>query len=1400
MNLAKTSKVFLIAIFGMHLLQSQSVFINEFMVSNSLTIADEFGEFDDWVEIYNAGLVSFNVGGKFVTDDLTNPTKWQIPNTSPDLTTIPPGGYLLLWFDGSPDQGVLHADPKLGSSGEQIGIFDTDGFTPLDTLTYGPQATDISLGRSPDGGPNFVAFSTPTPGSANGIASLGATKAPIASLGGGFYTTPLQLAFSQSENALIHYTTDGSDPTENDLLYTSPISLNSTQVVRAKAFKAGYDPSEITTNTYFFNINPTFPIVAFSGNPEKFFGEENGLFPNFLEDIEVPINVEFYEPNGSQGFNQVAEVELHGSTSVTLPQKSLAIKAKGSLGKATIDYPVFPDEPLSQYRSLILRNSGQDWEYTLFRDAMQSSLTRDLSDLEVKIEKPNLDGQAFRPAIAYINGEYWGIYNIRERLDWRYLKVHYGLEDAEVDLLENLDDIKEGDFQEWNRLDSLLRAKSYDTEAGLNELKALADLDNYMDYIIFNIFIDNTDWPGNNYRRWRQRTPLGKWRWMVKDLDFGFGFLELNTSNFNTGNFNVNSLNRMLQPTFSYPNPEWATLLFNKLMENPTWKRDFINRMADQLNVLYPTERMLQRIGEFQMRYQPEINQHNQKWENVWTWNQDVDVLRTFAGGRVQAVRNHFIESIPEITGTSEVSLTATPLHGGKIKINTVTIEQNNYPWTGTYFNGIDIPIEAIPNPGFIFAGWSATIPTTSAITTINLNGNTSISAIFIPDDGTNQPLEQTIDFPPIPDKLVSDLPFAISATASSGLPVTLSIISGPASLVGNSITLNGVPGIITVRASQSGNEQFNPAPDVEQSFQVLDHTPPSGNYCDASGEQPWEEYIAQVSFAAINNLSGKNQYGNFTNQTATVKKGESYPITLTPGFSWAHYDEVFSVWIDWNQDKDFEDLDEKVFTGNFLIGIHGTPANPISGTINIPQNALVGMTRMRVAMQRNQAPEPCGTFILGETEDYSISITEQSVFSLELNCPEAVSLNASPENTGVLVNWDPPSASTNCPEGISSVTQTGGLPNGSFFPIGSALIEYTATDNCGNTTTCNFEVKIIPSSSHCSSKGNQPWQEYIAQVTLNTLNNPSFKEQYGDFSNLSTTLQRGEDYQISLTPGFSYFQWDESFQVWIDFDGNGSFDDNKELVFSGIYPAQASGSPPVPINGTISIPNSIQPISTKMRVSMQRNTPATSCEIFEFGEVEDYSIQIDQATAGPRASSYLNFTAFHSGRAIELQWLTNAKSKHFTIERSANGTDFEPLKNIHPPSNKNTHSFFKELDAYPLMGNNYYRLEQVLMDGSSILSPVQWVPFQINLNEVAVFPNPAKEVLYLQLKELSGQSGTIQLFDTYGRLHWELNFKNFPKAPFSLPLHALPDGLYYLKIQTKAGKAVNKKVVVSRY
>lgn len=710
---------------------AQNLSINEFMASNGSNIQDEFGEFEDWVEIYNAENFPVDLAGYYFTDDLSVPNLHQIPFGNPGATTIQPGGYLVFWFDKDLDQGPLHVNAKLSSSGESIGLFATDGVTEIDSYEFDIQIENISEGREIDGSGDFDYFLNPTPGTANNNSTPGVTQtdAPTISPVGGLYTSDQEVSMSGAGQ--IYYTLDGATPDDGATLYTGPITVSANTPIRAVAIVPAQLPSIPQTETYLFNTNHTFAIVSVVADPEVLFDPATGIYPNFLEDIEKPANVEMFEPNGTQAFSQLIELEISGTASAFQAQKSLAIKAKGSLGGSKIEYPIFPGGEFDAYRSLVLRNSGQDWNYTMFHDAMVSGLVREDEDVNGIIEPANLNHQDYRPGVVYINGEYWGIHNIRERTDKRYVRVHFGWDDDEIDLLDDFNEVKEGSIDKWDEMQNYVATNDLSGDASLQTLNTFVDTDAYLDNIVFNLYVDNADWPSNNNRRFRNLD--GTFQWMIKDLDFSYGFFQ-HYGGYNTGDPSPNSLARLLYGTgANWPNAEWSTRLFRGLVKNDQWRYDFINRMADQINVFYDKDRMLDRIDEYEQLYQPEIQQHLDRWADGFNIHADhVDKLRIFANGRTDVVYQHFAQEFPEVNGTANLTINASPSVGGTVKVSTINAGSS---FEGTWFTGIPIPATAIAAPGYVFTGWSGVANGSNSNTSFTFFGNGTLTANFAPDN-----------------------------------------------------------------------------------------------------------------------------------------------------------------------------------------------------------------------------------------------------------------------------------------------------------------------------------------------------------------------------------------------------------------------------------------------------------------------------------------------------------------------------------------------------------------------------------------------------------------------------------------------------------------------------------------
>ena len=1202
-------------------LHAQDLYINEFMASNGSTIADENGEFDDWVEVYNAGTTAIDIAGMYLTDDTTNTTKWQIPATNSALTTIPAGGFLLLWFDSEPEQGELHIDAKLGAGGEDVGLYAADGISMIDAYTFGPQLEDISEGRVPDAASDWDFYAEPTPGASNDTADPGVelTEIPVADISGGLYPASQIITLtSATPDAEIYYTLDGTDPSDNSIEYTGPITINDISPLRAIAYSATLLPSNVMTETYLIGVEHDFAIVAINTDTVNLYDEELGIFTNFEEDIEAPAHVQFYEPDGTLGFSQDIEIEVFGNASAALPQKSLKLKAKASLGNEFFEYEIFPDQNIEEYLSFVVRQSGQDWNITMFRDAFEQGLFDDIADLNGVLEKPDLDLQGYRPGVVYLNGEYWGIYNVREQMNWKYLNTHYGIEKEEVDIVEDDDELELGDLNEWNSFNNFLENTNFSSDANYQTLREKADVDHYIDYMLHGMIIDNNDWPGNNNKHYRERTADAKWRWLTKDLDFGFGLRPLN-STWNSGDFTTNMLEICLAENSSnYYNPPEATLFLRRLMENDQSKNYFINRAADFLNTIFEPSRVVARIDSLETIYIPEVQAHFDRWQSGYSDHpEDVDVLRTFANGRAPEVRTHFVNYYTEISGTTAVTIDANPSEGGNINFSTLNFTEINYPWDGSYFQGIDIPLSAKPARGFVLDSWSDAALGNDLETIVNINSssydltanfvlgsnatdpivineinynspdfpnpedwielyNPNTTAVdisgwyfedesgdyfglpantilapgaylilaedlesfmgvypnatnviasfgqdpggfglsgggelitiknangvlidaveyddnspwpdepdgdgptlqlidpaldnslasswqdFDPTPGTLNgvaavPQDQSINFPEIDDQITFSPPIQLEAVATSGLPISYSIVSGPATVSGSILTLSGTIGTVVVRASQAGNADYYAATDVDQNFYVDEFTGGPEGYCESQGNAPWQEWISNIAFNTIDNPSLKTQYSDFTNIGTFVTQNSNYDITLSPSFSGTVFEEYWSVWIDFNQDSDFDDPGEEVLSVSSVFN------NPLTGNITIPSDAELGATRMRIAMKRDAFAEPCETFAKGEVEDYTIFIAEAADV-LTFDCPADINEAISGTATDVIITWTAPTGSTTCASGIVNLTQTSGGPSGSAFPIGTTIIEYEATDDCGNIETCSFTISV---------------------------------------------------------------------------------------------------------------------------------------------------------------------------------------------------------------------------------------------------------------------------------------------------------------------------------------------------
>ena len=664
----------------------------------------------------------------------------NVSASSSDMTIIP---FLSLGLKTPPPnpQGMpsflqfalphLHTNFKINADGEEIFLSDGNGVV-VDQVNAGSLSADISYGRQPDGWPVWFYFSRATPESSNTSQGFsGITEMPQIQPEAGFYSGSVQVSISSNEpGATIRYTLDGSLPRDTSAIYIAPLTVDSTTVVRARVFVPGKLPGKAATSTFFINENSVLPVISLSTDPANFFDNEIGIyvlgdsaspnFPylgaNFWKDWERPLHIELFEPDGSLDFTIDGGVKIFGGWSRGFPQKSLAIFARGRYGYNRIEFPIFPELPISSFKSLVLRNSGNDWQSTMFRDALMTRLVKTL----------DLDLQAYRPAIVFLNGRYWGIHNIREKLNEHYLASHHGVDPGNVDILEYDGSVIEGDAAHYQMLQDFLSTHNLSDSANYAFVKKLVDVDNFLTYQVCEIYFDNTDWPGNNIKYWRPRTPTGRWRWFFYDLDFGCGLYDPQAYAHNTLEF-ATATNGP-----PWPNPPWSTFLLRKMLESPEFTRDFINRFADLMNTVFLPQRVLQFIDSLQALIAPEIPRHMDRWHGILgDWNQNVTALRTFAALRPQYMRAH-IQSKFNLSGSVQVTVQVQPAEAGRIRLNALLLK--GFPWNGQYFKGVPVRFTALPAAGYRFVGWQGAFPPDSTTIWFTPVSDTAVTALFVPD------------------------------------------------------------------------------------------------------------------------------------------------------------------------------------------------------------------------------------------------------------------------------------------------------------------------------------------------------------------------------------------------------------------------------------------------------------------------------------------------------------------------------------------------------------------------------------------------------------------------------------------------------------------------------------------
>ncbi len=517
-----------------------------------------------------------------------------------------------------------------------LALFDSEGAL-LDRYNIRTIPKGASVGRT-DTKNTLVYFEEPTPGAANASPKEGAAAAPVMSAAPGSYDSAQQVALaSDTEGALIYYTTDGTEPTQSSAQVAGAISVSKTGMIRAKAYKDGYIESGVTTATYIIGEPHDLPVVSLVTDPDNLWNEQTGIYAtgpgagaeypyqgaNFWETWEKPASFEVFDENGAEVFAQDIAMRIQGGYSRGKSQKSFALFARAEYGSGSMGYAFFDNRPYAEYQALVLRNGGQDQNIGKIREAVALALT---------------EGQGFRfltqaskPYVVYLNGEYWGVYFLMEKRNEDFIAQHEGYGDADsINVLKASSLVVQGSNAEYKELVNYVDSLDMSVKENYDYVAARIDTDSFMDMMICQLWVANSDYANLMF----YQLPGGRWKQIYYDFCWTLGSSD--------GGYNHPTLQRRLGSSTA------GSTLLAGLLENEEWRNSFIERFAWALKEVYNPERVKATIDDIAGQVRGEMGAEREKFGGtVANWEAQIDKMKDFADHRGAAIVSQMKSLLP---------------------------------------------------------------------------------------------------------------------------------------------------------------------------------------------------------------------------------------------------------------------------------------------------------------------------------------------------------------------------------------------------------------------------------------------------------------------------------------------------------------------------------------------------------------------------------------------------------------------------------------------------------------------------------------------------------------------------------------------------------------------------------
>lgn len=779
------------------------VYINEICTQNKTCLADSYGVYSDWIELYNSGDSAVDLSGYGLSDKTAEPLQWVFPAG----TTIAAGQRKIIFASKQASTATeLHTGFALSKNGETIVLSNPQGEI-LQQVTVPTLAEDSSYGRTPDGSETFEVMSA-TPGSTNDAV----TSAPVFSAESGFYGTDFELSLSASANETIYYTVDGSDPTASPTaqVYSGAITVqdrtneanlysayaeddNSAQsicrgvgykqptfnvdkatVVRAAAKSESGAFSEVISRTYFVTTGnlaqyQNLTVVSLVTDPDNLFDPDTGIYvtgnqylnwknsssynpnksvwdtdnvTNYFSrgrEWEREASVTVFE-NGEAVVQQNMGIRIKGASTRNGAQKSFNLYARSDYGASKIEYPIIDGNYaldgtlIDKYDSLSLRSVSDE---VRLRDGFAQKL---ISGRE------SVTTQDMQQCVVFLNGEYWGLYEMTEKLSDYFIESNYDIQK------ENVAMIKNGELEEGlqSELDSFISfADTYSEMDLTNESNYQAvcdyiDIDSLIEHYAAGLYLGTYDWPNYNYAVWRNTGAAidgnpysdGKWRFISFDYDYTMGATY--DSFGGVEGYAYDSFQHMNNGLGGAP-----TNLFVQLLKNEDFRNKFAAVYCDYANEVLTPEKANAMADTYKTDYTEQLANTTVRWWGFYGGSKESNLsyhrnlyqnttlnnIRTFFNQRA----DYTLEDMKNYLGLggSLQTITLKTNGGGKIQINSIIPDTSEGAWSGQYYSDCPVTLTVIPDSGYEFTGWEGDITGNETTVTLTLSEAMTVQADF---------------------------------------------------------------------------------------------------------------------------------------------------------------------------------------------------------------------------------------------------------------------------------------------------------------------------------------------------------------------------------------------------------------------------------------------------------------------------------------------------------------------------------------------------------------------------------------------------------------------------------------------------------------------------------------------